>query len=776
MPEFDRSELLEYFLAEADDHISTLDRGISELESNPDSNVVIEELFRAAHTLKGAAALVKLDTTSNIAHKMEDILEELKEENIRPDKRILDLLSQILDVLKALIHDIADGRAEKPELEDDVSNMIEDALAKERAASELSQSQPIAVEPLQQEAADVSDTPILAVPEKREAIGRRKEDFEFFSGNFIKVDVRKVETMLNIIGEITVKKNYLFQKTKETEKVSDEIFFAGKRLLEEITNFSEKYAYAMPGYIKYIDPLLSEFGELEFDRYDELNLFSRKLQEITNDITEALKEMTIFFNSFNDDVSSIETMVNSLRSDVSDMRMINIGRLFQRFSKSVKDMAKQYNKKVELLLSGGDTKIDKVIFERLFDPLMHIIRNSIAHGIESPEERVQKGKKEEGLIFMSARREGANVIIEVNDNGRGIDKEKIFNEAVKRGLLKSTDKPTREEILSVIFTQGFSTSETADMTSGRGVGMNIVRRRVAAINGILEVDTEEGWGTTVRIKVPSSLAITNVIVFSSGKMEFVMPVSLIDEIMQIDVTFSHEGEAHMMNYRGSDIIAKNLSEILGLVEKADNSDKPALICNLSNRKVGLIVDSIIGQEETIIRPMNRFLAGLPLYAGSTISGDGRVRLVLNPTRIFEEEVQPTVMMPEKVADEYQGKHVLIVDDSLSVRKYISMFLEARKFKVHSATNGLEALNILESSTIDMVITDLEMPVMHGYELIDRIRNIEELKKIPIIVLTSRSAEKHKDKAIQAGANDFLVKPFDEKSLTGMLSKYLSVSA
>lgn len=768
MTEFDRSGLFEYFLSEAEDHINILDRGISELETTSDSDALLEEILRAAHTLKGAAALVKLNTTSNIAHRMEDILEELKNKRMKATRGIIEALSSMLDAIKGLIYDISEGKGENSTIEQDVFAKVDKIIEKEKEGIPYAEIIPSKI-PDSEIPVEISAP---ALPEKREAIGRRKEDFEFFSGNFVKVDVRKVEEMLNLIGEITIKKNYLLQRTKDTGDIADEIFFIGRRLLKEVDNFADRYAYSVPGSVKYIDPLLSEFGELEFDRYDDLNLFSRKLQEITNDIAEALKELSEFFASFGDDVKTIDNLIKVLRSDISESRMIEIGRLFQRFVRPIKDMAEQYDKKIDLLISGGDTKIDKVIFERLFDPLMHIIRNAISHGIEKVDERIDKGKKEEGLIFLSARREGNTVIVEVNDNGRGIDTNRLFEQACKNGLLRSDQTPTREELLSLIFMPGFTTSESADMAAGRGIGLSATRRLISAINGVVEVDTDIGQGTTFRIKVPSTLAITNAIVFSSGNIEFIIPASLIEEIIMLDLSGNHEEIPSIINYREKEIPAKNLAEILGIAVKTDKMNKPVIICNVSDKRVGLVVDEIIGQEETIIKPMNRFLGGLHIYSGTTISGDGRVRFVINPLRIFEEQIQPLTIRPMGI-ESYAGRRILIVDDSLSVRKYVGAFLEARKFKVFSASNGAEALELLDKTPVDIIITDLEMPVMHGYELIGRIKDSERLRDIPVIILTSRSSEKHREKALQSGASGYLVKPFDENSFLEILRKHLS---
>ncbi len=776
MTEFDRYGLFEYFLSEAEDHINTLDRGISELGTAQDTDPILEEMLRAAHTLKGAAALVKLNVTSTIAHRMEDILEELRDSERRATKGILEILSYMLDAIKGLIYDISEGREEGAGVEQGVFAKVDELMEKEKAEPVYPVPAPQEILESEEVSEEISETfPVeIPLPEKREAIGRRREDFEFFSGNFVKVDVRKVEEMLNLIGEITIKKNYLLQKTKDTGDIADEIFFVGRRLLKEVDNFAERYGYSLPGNIKYIDPLLSEFGELEFDRYDDLNLFSRKLQEITSDIAEALRELSDFFGTFGDNVKNIDNLIKLLRSDISESRMIDIGRLLQRFVRPVKEMAKQYDKKIELMISGGDTKIDKVIFERLFDPLMHILRNALIHGIESPAERLQKGKKEEGLVFLSAKREGNAVIVEVNDNGRGIDTERLLNQAVKDGLFRNDYTPSKEELLSLIFMPGFTTSETADMASGRGMGMSAVRRLISAINGVVEMDTDSGSGTTFRIKVPSTLVITNAIVFSSGDVEFIMPASLIEEIIMLDVKPDQEESPSAINYRETNIPVRNLSEILGIAIKTDKLSRPVIVCNVSNKRAGLIVDEIVGQEETIIKPINRFLGGLHLYSGTTISGDGKVRLVINPLRIFEEQIQPVVVKPVGV-ESYVGRRILIVDDSLSVRKYVGAFLEARKFRIYSASNGAEALEVLEETPVDMIITDLEMPVMHGYELISRLKESDRLKEIPVIVLTSRSAGKHREKALQSGASGYLIKPFDEKSLLEILKRHLSTA-
>jgi len=790
MGKIDKSELLEYFLAEAEDYLNVLSFGIPQLENAADRTPILEELFRAAHTLKGAAAIVKLSVTSRIAHSLEDILDAFKNKRLVVPKDTIELMLQMLDAIAQIVRDISSGKEEDDTVEGKFATRVQELLATLEEAAEVeapAEAPAEAVEPKEAlaeatvavaEAVEVKEPPAEVVPAAGaavEAAEPKKDEMEYSFGNFIRLDLRKIEDMFNLIGEVTILKNHMLKKSKDAGDLSEEVLFAGKRLMEEVNRFAERHAYSISDNTKFVDPLFSEFGELEFDRYDEQNIFSRKVQELTEDIAEAMKELMGFYETFQDDIKTLDRVVNSLRSDLSDSRMMDIGRLFQRFVRPVKEMAKEAGKKIEFHVSGQSTKIDRVIFEKLFDPLMHMIRNSIGHGIEGDEERAGKGKKREGTISLSARREGINIVIEIMDDGAGINTGRVLEEAIKQGLVSRDAKLSREEILSLIFLHGFSTAAATDMTSGRGVGMNAVRNQIANINGTVELTTETNRGTTFRIRVPSSMAITNVIVFTYSNIEFVIPASLIEEVIQYEPPdeLSEEGaEASTINYRGTNILVKKVSEVFhaGGNGKGEKKENYVIVCSVSNKKLGLIVDDVFAQEEAIIKPVNRFLEGLSIYSGITISGDGKVRLVVNPLKIFEEEAGAVAISKPEVESE-EGRRVLVVDDSLSVRKYLAAFFTARNLKVYSAANGAEALKELEQNDVDLIVADLEMPVMHGYELVSRVRAIEKLRHIPIIVLTSRSAGKHKEKALELGADEYMVKPFEERTMEDALRKY-----
>ncbi|HSW64615.1 MAG TPA: hybrid sensor histidine kinase/response regulator [Dissulfurispiraceae bacterium] len=765
-------ELLEYFLLEAEEHLASLHKGIAELDPGADCEAAIEDVFRAAHTLKGSAAIVKLNVTSAIAHRMEDILEAIKEREIALSSSAIELVTSMFEAIGSIVGGLGKGKAEPEDIVDGFVKQADEFLTRERVSAPEEPAADVAV-PETASALRRLVSPVQATASERFDRRKAPDDGELYYGNFIRIDIQKIETMLNLIGEVTIKKNYLVQRSREAQDIIEEITFAGNRLLKEVGDFSERYAYSYSpqGAEKHADIFFTGFGELEFDRYDESNIFSRKLQEITNDIHEGLKQLSSLYENYIQDVRAMDQDIRLLRSDISETRMIPVGRLFQRFNKAVKDMAKAHGKRVELKIQGGDTKIDRVVFERLFDPLMHIVRNAIAHGIEDAEARRELGKPEQGEIAFSATQEGNVIVIQVRDDGRGIDVDRLRQKAIKRGMIRENDDVTKEELFGLIFHAGFSTRDDVDMTSGRGIGMNAVRSQVSALSGVVEVDSEKDRFTVFKLYVPTTLAISNVVVFRSHNAEFAIPVTLMAEVTQLDIMDGLESGHGSINYRGRRILVKSIADFFGSSRIEDLLNKFVIICNISDKKVGIIVDTIIGQEETIIKPLNHFLDGLSIYSGMTISADGKVRFVINPVTLFEADLRPQFDIAEKLGEDLSPT-ILIVDDSLSVRKYVANFVESHGYRALAASNGHDALNILHGDKADLVITDLEMPVMHGYELIRRVRSIEYLRDTPIIVLTSRGTKKHRQMALDTGADDFLVKPFDENALSDVIARYV----
>ncbi|MDY0189681.1 MAG: response regulator [Desulfuromonas sp.] len=735
------------FFEEAEEHLTILEGGLLQLEDSSSTGAkteLIDKLFRSAHTLKGAAALLKFNTISQISHELENLLESYKSGTVVLTAPLLDAMLASLDTMRNLLQ-----MTHLPDYEQTSVLFGLQACQMLQAAQSGE---------LQQEAAP------------------RTESARQFS-NSVKVGVDKIDQMMNLLGEMTITKTHLLDQLRSFETMKDEIDFARERLLGEVANFAESYEYTNPEEkgAEDSESIIADFEELEFDRYDELNLFSRKLHEISNDINEAVGSIRQFFGQVSVDVDAIDRMTSEMKERISEIRTLPVDELYQRFKRTIRNLSLSANKPVELRLSGGETRLGRTIIDGLFDPLLHVLRNAVAHGIEEPEQRVAANKPETGVIKINTVRRGNYATITISDDGGGLQFKAIREKAIALGWIDEKDHLEQQDYIDMIFRAGFSTKEQADDTSGRGVGMDVVLDRLSDLNGTIEVKTEVGKGTEFILNIPLSLIIINVIQFRLGKQLFVLPSSLIEEIQEIgslqivDDQVMHHGE----NYRIVDLNNKfNLSAI-------DTTRQCVVFVRSLGARLGMLVEEIVSQEDIVIRPFGKLLADMPCFSGTSVSGGGAVRLVVNPTRLLQvvDKLDAGVAEPSTInADtllphKQRAPRVLVVDDSLSVRKYASMILEANGIDYLTATNGAEALAVLDEESVDLILTDLEMPVMHGYELLAEIKRRVKLRNIPVAVITSRSGSQHQEKAFNLGAVNYLVKPFDEDALLDLIREH-----
>ena len=743
-----------FFVEEASEHLSILEQGLLELERNPESSERwIDQLFRAAHTLKGSADLVKVTDVGAVAHRLEDLLEAVRDGESQLDRARLNSMLFALDQIREIIHLRKSDDEVPAELVTEALTRMARAdhpeLMEETPGLEQETASPGAKETLQAELPETTPGESGPFAERRQPNRRGEES------GAVRVGMERIEALMGLVGEFTVTKNHLLNRLPIMEKMKAEVDFAGSRLLKEVTGFAERYDYTLPA--QNARPGDEHFNELEFDRYDELNLFSRKLREITNDIGEALDEIGEFFKIFSNDVQSIDRMTEEMKEQISAARTVQAGLLFQRFNRTIRDLSHNLGKPIDLLISGGETPIDRVIFDGLFDPILHIVRNSFAHGIEPVQEREVKGKAPTAKIWMKAERRGSTVEITVEDDGRGINLERIRSRGIEKGFISASTELSEQDLIQLIFRPGFSTTQDADAVSGRGIGMDVVMDRLTRLNGTMDVWTEAGQGTRFRMRLPLSLVIVNVIQFVCCGRKMVIPSAMVEEI--VDLAFEERRPDHA---KDRDRVQR--VDLAGLLKLPRIEGVPSygIVSQSGGAPIMLLVDSIIGQEDTVIKPFGAFLEEIPYFSGSSLAGDGTMRLVVNPGQMKYqgEEVPAAILVPG--ADTQQVPKVLVVDDSLSVRKFAAMVLSGRGYQVITATNGEEALQKLAGEDVFSIITDLEMPIMHGYEL------LRELKsrgiKIPVAVLTSRAGDQHRKEAFELGATDYLIKPFDEDGL------------
>ncbi len=638
--------------------------------------------------------------------------------------------------------------------------------------------------PLRQE---IEETKRSGILEKRGG-GRRSSDATDVEKQFIRVNIERLDNLMNLVGEMVVNRNRLARQVEFIKTLREELTFSQSRLLTEIKRFEEKYEYTLtfgtPSERE--EHQAGDFMDLEFDRYDDFNLLSRKLTEITNDTNEIMMELAGFFDSFELDTARIASITTNLQDEITLARMVEIDRLYQMFQRPVRDLAQEENKQVNLVVSGGETKIDKTIFEIISDPLMHMVRNAISHGIEPSGERQRLGKDPTGSLIMKARHEGNNIILEIEDDGRGMDPVALRKTAVDKGFLSASDAESLNDLdtLNLIFRPGFSTAQAVSKVSGRGVGMDVVSTHLSKINGRVEIKTEKGVGTKFLIRLPLTLAIAQALVVKFKDQELAVPMSLVEETTRFSFKeIQRAAGEEMVNLRGTLIRLLKLNDLLGVgkfPKKEESHRHPTLIIGMAEKRIALLVEDIVGREEIVVKSLGEYLHGVKMFSGATISGEGNVRLILNVSSLFGDETSLTakasfIAAKDAAVSELSKRkpRVLVVDDSISIRKYVQRFLDRTGYEVEVAPDGMEALNTMGRIKFDAVITDLEMPVMHGYDLIAEMKRNPALMNIPVIVLTSRAGEKHRQKAIEMGAQDYLVKPFEEQEMLGALKKLLS---
>jgi len=855
----DKSSIIEFFLVEAGDHLQNLNKGLLSLEKNPSDTAMIDELFRAAHTLKGSAAMMGFQGISDVAHKAEDMLGQFRAGTIPICKDSLNFLFDGVDAVKLMIDSVAANEPEDQLVVESISRAYKDVVESlqkifppvipDSSASlvreddidrawektfDVAGEELIAVEPLNEEEKQdkkleqeqrpereqehdkeqaalaqglendsVSPSLYADAPPKQEmekdkktdivekrAATRRATDAADLEKQFIRVDIDRLDNLMNLVGEMIVSRNRLTHQVDFIKLLREELSFSQRRLLHEIKKFEEKYEYTLsietPSTSQHNLEQPGDFLELEFDRYDDFNLLSRKLTEITNDTHEIMNDLAGFFDSFELDTARISTITTNLQDEITLARMVEMDKLYQMFQRLVRDLALEEHKQVNMVVSGGETKIDKTIFEIISDPLMHMIRNAISHGIEQVDDRKALGKDPTGLLMLKARHEGNSIIIEIEDNGRGMDPALIRNIAVDKGFITAAEGQslTDADAINLIFRPGFSTAATVGKVSGRGVGMDVVSNQLLRVNGRIEIKTEKGIGTKFLIWLPLTLTIAQSLIVKLKDQEIAIPMNLVEETTRFSFNdIQHAAGEEMVNLRGATIKLLKLNELLGVGAfpiKDDTFRQPTLILGMAEKRLALMVEDITGREEIVVKSLGEYLKGIKLFSGATISGDGNVRLILNIAPLFGEEAMVLSkasigIVKAAATSEVSARkpRVLVVDDSISIRKYVQRFLDRTGYEVEVASDGLEAITVMGRLKFDVVITDLEMPVMHGYDLMVEMRKSPEHMNIPIIVLTSRAGEKHRLKALEMGAQDYLVKPFEEREMLGALKKLLS---
>ena len=806
-------EVLEFFVPEAEEHLQAVTECLLALEGNPNADD-INRLFRSMHTIKGSAAQVGLHRLSAVAHRVEDLIGRLRDGVLQPSAEIVDLFLQSVDILKQFLHRQWPSDADMAAAVDPLLTRIAE-LAPEEVEEEAAETP--AAETHVGSAQAATEAPAGSAAPRAAAVQALPQ------AKSVRISLEWLDRMMNAVGELVINRTRMLGRLSELQKLVEVLQFSKARLTGKVSEFQEKHEFSKirPTLVPGSQPPqmdtfrghvhlpaitsndLLEFSDLEMDRYDDFNILSRSLTEISADVTEVLTQLEGFMGRVDADIDEFTKLAHHLQDEITAARMVPIGNLYTRLSRTVRDAAKASGKPVEVSLDGADTLLDNNIIQHVSDPLIHLVRNAVAHGIESAEARRSAGKPEKGRVAVRAYHRGNHIFIEVEDDGRGIDYEAVRHSVAESGAMSpvAATELSERELREFLFRPGFSTAPSTSELAGRGVGLDVVRSNVHALNGEIEVRSEPGNGACFTVKLPLTLIISQALFVRCGKSVFAFPLAVVEEIRRLRPSDIEDVGGKLLT-RVRDVVTEvvRLDSRLALQPlEPINGYFHMVIVKVAGRQVGVIVEEVLGKDEIVIKNLGDYLRRVKLFPGTTIAPDGSLILLIDLNRLVSGDAADRHALPasspaarvfapgaeavaagsipaEAVDPIANDRVVVIADDSISVRKFVGRMLEKAGYRVKLASDGLEASEIVAQVGCHLLITDLEMPRMNGYELMAHLRQDPATRRIPVLVVTSRAGAKHRDRAIKEGAMAFLTKPVQEDQLIATVESLIGSEA
>ena len=791
-------ELAEVFEQEAQEHLQSITRLTTHLSASPDDREAIQELRRAFHTIKGAAGVIGYRAASRVAHRMEDLLDRLYEGTALLTPEVLRLVSASSDALEDSIATAADPDALRATIaklfaQYDVvaRNIPAAAPAIEPGAPPFAPAEPEMV-PAAAPPPPAAPEPGAPEVERRRGPDRRKTTHDRRgSAQLVRVPFERLSELVRLVSELVINRSSFDQHFAALVEQVDEVKLSTARLRRVSQKLETDYEVrALAGNMT-IAPSPGAagghgFDELEFDRYTDFHLLSRELTETASDIATISTRLGETIGNFDGDLTRLGRLTREVQDKVMEFRMVPLASIASRLDRAVRVTAEACAKDVDLVVEGETTALDKRLLEEMSDPLLHLLRNAVDHGIEIPAVRRAVGKAPRGRITVRALHEGTDVLIEVEDDGAGLNVETIRRLAIERGYVTEADAASLapEDLFPFVFEPGFSTAERISEVSGRGVGLDIVKAKVGQLGGRTSLASQPGGGTTITIRVPMTLAITRVLVVRAGGETLGLPLGAVAQIVRPESTaISLVGSERVLTVDGRTYPLRDLAEALGLPRPVEPvAVQPVLVANLGGRKIALAVDEIVQSRDAVVKTLGTHLRRVQGVWGATLLGDGTVVLILNPVDLAgnAEEVRPRVTaarIAPRVAVERDGYTILIVDDSLSMRHVLSSAVRKAGWNPVQARDGVDALEVIHRAPAppDAILLDIEMPRMDGYEFLATLRAQDVYRDLPIVMLTSRGGEKHREKAMSLGATGYVVKPFQEKALLQTLGELVGAA-
>ncbi|MFQ5901132.1 MAG: response regulator [Thermodesulfobacteriota bacterium] len=758
----DKNDFIAIFKAETEDHLTKLNTGIVALEKKPDDLELVKELNREAHTMKGSARAMGYNDIEEVAHRIEDIFDGISQGKMVFYPSTADKIFSGLDIIKVIIEKIAKGE----EADTDIADVCKELEGAVKEVS-LEEKKAKAEYPGKRQKADRQEekggkTKNKKKEKKKDKAGpapNRKIKPSQLIEEYIRVPVSRVNKLLNLVGELVINKMNSTQKINETKKIAS----ASKEIHKRMFDLREKIKV-----------------RLSLDDTDEIfKQIHRNCVEIENLKDGAFK----LYEHISTESLHLDPVIDELQTRVKEIRMLPCATIFESFPRLVRDIAAKEKKEITLEMSGERTELDKKVLERIKSPLIHILRNCIDHGIEEPDERKSADKPGAGTISISAHHEAGKVVITVEDDGKGIDIDSIRTTAVKKGIVseEGLEKMSEREILNLVFANGYSTSPIITDISGRGIGLDVVRRDIESAKGQVKLETEKGKGTKISLTLPLTIAIIKVLLIKSLDNLFAMPVASVEESLKIKVKDISTVEGNMAaDVRGHVVPMVKLNEILGLQTasmddgRTDKEEVFVIVATSMDKRVGFIVDEIVCEEEIFIKGLGEHLGKIKNVSGATILGTGEVIVILNVQDLIEaSHLSHPAALPQRdiPKEKKMGKKILVVEDALTTRELEKSILEGQGYKVATAVDGLDGLDKVGRERFDLIVSDVQMPRMDGFEFCRTLKNMDEYKDIPVVIVSALGKEEDKRHGIEVGAQAYIVKTaFDQSNLIDTIAR------
>ena len=784
----DMQEIMEDFLVEAFEMIEQLDQDLVELENNPEDLDLLNRIFRVAHTIKGSSSFLNFDILTRLTHNMEDVLNKARRDELKITPDVMDVVLHSIDLMKALLAAIRDSGTDANsgiEIDDTVSRL--QAISSGGTGGESAESPAPQAAPAQSAAPSTpadSNNPLADEPEL---------DYSNMSAEEVEAEIERLLKKRQEADKQAraaqkaggVAPSVQAPKAPDSAPAAQATPKPAPKPTPKKAGGDEKAPAASVEQtvrvdVKRLDHLMNLIGELVLGK--------NRLIKIYGDVEERY-DGEKFLEELNQVVASISSVTTDVQLAVMKTRMQPVGKVFNKFPRMVRDLSRELGKNIDLIITGEETELDKSIVEEIGDPLIHIIRNSCDHGIEKPEDRLALGKPETGTVTLKAYNEGNHIVIEIADDGKGLDAQMLKQKGIEKGVIseREADTMSDKEAFGIIFKPGFSTAATISNVSGRGVGMDVVKTNIEKLNGIIDIESEKGVGTTQKLKIPLTLAIIQALLVAVQEGYYAIPLSSVIETVRVsqDEIYTVDGKS-VLRLRDEVLSIVRLADIFKVDSVLENTNEVyVVVIGLAEQKMGVIVDYLVGQEEVVIKSLGYYLKGTEGIAGATVRGDGKITMIVDVAAMMEMakevKVNITKLAEEnavaKIKNSPSDYVVLAIDDSNTDRAIMKKCLKTLGVTVLEAANGVEGLDIVKNGDkqLDAVLVDIEMPKMDGYTFASEVRKYNKFKNLPLIAVTSRNSKTDRMRGVESGMTEYITKPYTPEYLVNVVKRNINLT-